>query len=160
MSTVVSYEPKQLVDILLENVQRCFTRRISGITDINYWDTLKELKLYSMERRRERYCIIYVLKMLHELVPNFSCGEIKEYPDDKKGILCKITSLIRRATQQLQPIQEGTFWELRYRGDPNSVTTHRCLLKRRNQQRVVQPLQGHSVAPCNTEAEKNFKNSR
>ena len=33
---------------------------------------LKALKLYSLQRKRERYCIIYVWKVSERLVPNFS----------------------------------------------------------------------------------------
>ena len=38
----------------------------------NYWERLKALRLYSVQRRRERYIIMYVFKILHGLVPN--CG--------------------------------------------------------------------------------------
>ena len=33
---------------------------------------LKSLGLYSMQRRRERYCIIYIWKIIEGLPPNFS----------------------------------------------------------------------------------------
>jgi hypothetical protein len=57
----------------LEAVQRSFTRRINGMTGKDrpdYWARLKMLKMYSLERRRERYTIIYMWKILHTLVPN------------------------------------------------------------------------------------------
>ena len=49
----------------IENIQRRFTSRIEDyqtydenlkrpICTTNYWDRLKDLKLYSLERRRER----------------------------------------------------------------------------------------------------------
>ena len=38
--------------------------------DLSYNERLKALKLYSLQRRRERYCIIYVLKVL-ESSPTF-----------------------------------------------------------------------------------------
>ena len=113
----------------LENVQRSFTRRIWGMTELNYWDRLKKLKLYSLERRRERYCIIYVWKILHNMAPNFTCDKVQEYTDDRRGLLCRVPSLIRRATQRLKTIRDGTFGiqgpklfnclprELRARGD-------------------------------------------
>ena len=40
--------------------------------DLSYNERLKALKLYSLQRRRERYCIIYVWKVLEGLVPNVS----------------------------------------------------------------------------------------
>ena len=93
----------------LENVQRSLTRRIWGITELNYRDKLKELKLYSLQRKRERYCIIYVWKISHNMAPNFSCDKIREYTDDRRGLLCRVSSLIRRATQRLKTIRDGTF---------------------------------------------------
>ena len=54
----------------IEQVQRPFTCRISGMYGMNHWERLKYLKLYSVERRRERFIIIYTFKILHDLVPN------------------------------------------------------------------------------------------
>lgn len=38
----------------LEGVQRTFTNKISSVKNYNYWDRLRKLHLYSLERRRER----------------------------------------------------------------------------------------------------------
>ena len=35
----------------LENVQRAYTAKVNGLQNINYWDRLAELKLFSIERR-------------------------------------------------------------------------------------------------------------
>ena len=43
----------------LEGPQRAFTKRISGLYNLSYWDRLKELQLLSIERRFERYKILY-----------------------------------------------------------------------------------------------------
>ena len=37
---------------------------------LDYWLRLKLLRLYSVERRRERFMIVYLFKMLHGFVPN------------------------------------------------------------------------------------------
>ena len=37
-----------------------------------YHERLKSLGLNSLQRRKERYCIIYILKMVEGLAPNFS----------------------------------------------------------------------------------------
>ena len=39
----------------LESVARNFTARISGMKGMDYWERPKSLKLYSQERRRDRY---------------------------------------------------------------------------------------------------------
>ena len=57
----------------IENVQRTFTRKISGLSGKNrpsYWERLEILKLYSLQRRRERYLILYTVKALNGTVPN------------------------------------------------------------------------------------------
>ena len=54
----------------IESIQQSFTRKIAiGNLTNNYWDRLSHLKLYSLQRRRERYAIIYVWKILEGHVP-------------------------------------------------------------------------------------------
>ena len=55
---------------MVEKVQRSFTRFISGMEGLPYPERLTVLKLYSPQRRRERYINIYVWKILEGLVPN------------------------------------------------------------------------------------------
>ena len=55
---------------LLESVQRAFTSKIISIKDLNYWERLEALNLMSLQRRRERYIIIYMWKILTSKVPN------------------------------------------------------------------------------------------
>ena len=57
---------------MVEKVQRSFTRFISGMAGLSYTERLAVLKLYSLQRRRERYIVIYVWKILEGLVPNLS----------------------------------------------------------------------------------------
>ena len=52
--------------------QRSFLSKIRGIHHFSYWDQLKELKLYSLERRRERYIAIYIWRILEGSAPNIS----------------------------------------------------------------------------------------
>ena len=55
---------------MVEKVQRSFTRLISDMKGLSYPDRLTVLKLYSLQRRRKRYIIIYGWKILECLVPN------------------------------------------------------------------------------------------
>ena len=58
---------------LIESVQNNFLRIICSPdtpNNMDYWDRLAHYKLYSMERRRERYSIIYAWKVIHGLYPN------------------------------------------------------------------------------------------
>ena len=52
----------------LESVQRSFTNRMNSTSGLSYWQRLKHLNIYSLERRRERYFIIYTWKILNSLV--------------------------------------------------------------------------------------------
>ena len=56
----------------IEKVQRSFTKHISGMYSLSYSERLTSLNLYSVKRRRERYIIIYVWKMLESKVLNFN----------------------------------------------------------------------------------------
>ena len=55
----------------MEQVLRSFTRRIAGLKEKDYWTRLKTLKMLSIERRSERYKILYIWKILSDLAPNF-----------------------------------------------------------------------------------------
>ena len=54
----------------VEEVQRVFTRRIKGLEGCTYWERLKALGIFSLERRRERYIILYTFKIIFSMVPN------------------------------------------------------------------------------------------
>ena len=56
----------------LEEIQKAFTRKILSPTRHDYWERLDKFHLYSLQRRRERYCIMYIWKMLEGLVPNLT----------------------------------------------------------------------------------------
>ena len=65
------WSPTKVEDIVkLEQIQRQFTSKISGYKDLHYHDRLKLLNLMSLQRRRERYYLLYLHKMLHGVVPN------------------------------------------------------------------------------------------
>ena len=54
----------------IESVQRYFTSKLDGMKDLNYHQRIKQLSIYSSERRRERYDILYSFKILNRTVPN------------------------------------------------------------------------------------------
>ena len=56
----------------LEKIQRSFTNHITGMRNLEYSERLVFLQLYSLQRIRESYCIIYVWRIIEGLVPNFS----------------------------------------------------------------------------------------
>jgi hypothetical protein len=68
------WAPTDVASIMaIEAVQRAYTRRIHGMSGKerpDYWMQLKALKLYSLERRRERNTILYMWKIIRGLDPN------------------------------------------------------------------------------------------
>ena len=95
----------------LEVIQQSFIRKINNVNSKNYWERLAELKLYSLERRRERYRIIYVWKILEKLVPNISdqenCG-IKKLWSDRLGRSCALPSINSKTPASLQSTLRGS----------------------------------------------------
>ena len=77
---VWSPKDKKLIR-MIEDVQRKFTSRFGCFNADNerigstrcscdYWERLRELRIFSLERRRERYMILYLYKVVIGLVPN------------------------------------------------------------------------------------------
>ena len=67
----VVWSPSDIATIArIESIERTFTCRIHGVQELDYWERLKELNIYSLERRRERYYIIYMFKIILGTVPN------------------------------------------------------------------------------------------
>ena len=72
----------------LESIQWSFLRKCKN-TNTNYWEALKKHHLYSLQRRRERYTMIYAYKIIHNQVPQ--TGLILN-PSERLGLLLKITT--------------------------------------------------------------------
>ena len=76
---------------LLETTQRSFTRKIKGTEEMNYGQRLNFLKMYSIQRRHERYKIIYLYKIKEKLVPNISSTNgLQFYISRRHGCMCRI----------------------------------------------------------------------
>ena len=104
------WNPHLQVDITkLENIQRNFTRKIEGMDEMNYWERLHALKLNSLERRRERYMIIYTWKILNGLAPNIE-GRNRIRAEDRlrRGVVCKDPSLNPR-NSRFRTLKENSF---------------------------------------------------
>merc|ERR1712105_587330 len=57
---------------LLELAQRVFTRSIRGMEGKDYTQRINKLPISSVQRRHERYKILYAYKVKEGLVPNIS----------------------------------------------------------------------------------------
>ena len=92
----------------LEEVQKSFLRKIKGSWNLTYWECLSKYKLYSLQRRRERYRIIYVWKILETLVPNTGSIGLQSHSTLRNGRCCSGQSVKPGAPVALQSLRSAT----------------------------------------------------
>ena len=80
----------------LEAVQHSFVSRIRDplLKQLDYWGKLELLRLYSQERRRERYMLCFLWKLSRRLISGYN---IKWQRSDRRGLYAVPTSLVRGA---------------------------------------------------------------
>ena len=102
------WNPLNVTDIqTIEDVQRHFTRRIAGTGDLDYWERLSALNLKSLQRRRERYMIIQVWKILNHISPN-DIG--MQFTDNARlGKKVKIPAFNKEAPQSAVTLYDSSF---------------------------------------------------
>ena len=83
----------------LEKVQLSFFKKINGLAELDYWQQLLALHTYSLQRRRERYIIIYIWKVLEGLVPNFG---ITTKDNTRHGRYCLVPHIKTSAPVKIQ----------------------------------------------------------
>ena len=102
------WSPSKVSDIQkLENVQRSFTKKINGCRNLSYWERLRKLKILSLQRRRERYSIIHVWKILNGLAPNDLEFEFSNH--SRLGIKADIPTISRKAQVSVRADYDKSF---------------------------------------------------
>ena len=102
------WNPSKITDIqLLNSVQRTFTNRIAGLQGTDYWDRLKTLNLMSLQRRRERYIILQMWKLLHCISPN-DIG-VKFQDKNRHGFKADVPKLVKTSLQHNQSLYDDSF---------------------------------------------------
>ena len=91
----------------LESVQRRFTSKIAGLAELSYYDRLRKLRITSLQRRRERYIIIMMWKIINHISPNDINFETTT--SDRRGIKVKVPPLNMHATQRSRSQYESSF---------------------------------------------------
>ena len=69
---------------------------------MTYWYQLVQLKLYPLERRRERYQMIYTWRIIEGQVPNVQSTPILTYWNDRRGRECKVPSIASSASSSIK----------------------------------------------------------
>ena len=82
----------------------------------NYWDRLSIMKLYSVQRRHERYRIIYIWKILQGIVPNPGIKYDSNSFRGRQVTIPKSThshcSLVVRMRNQLLSVHRGKLFNI------------------------------------------------
>ena len=89
----------------LESVARHFTAKIDGMAGLNYWQRLSSLSLYSQERRRERYQVIFLWKVAQGLVSGYNATF---YKNDRRGRLMVVAPLCAKAPAAVKRARESS----------------------------------------------------
>jgi ribonuclease P/MRP protein subunit RPP40 len=95
--------PDQASIARLESVARHFTCQIAGMEELDYWDRLSSLKLYSQERRRERYAIIFIWKIAQQLVKGYTIDFVN---NPRRGRLAAVQLLDATAPPAVRRARE------------------------------------------------------
>ena len=85
--------PSQYNINMLEDVQKSLVMKIWNLADLNYWEKLQKLRLYSQERRRERYQIIFIWKISQGLVSGY---QIPFHNNSRTGRWAVPTEVLRQ----------------------------------------------------------------
>ena len=89
----------------LESVSRHFTAKIDGMAGMDYWQRLASLSLYSQERRRERYQIIFLWKVAQGLVQGYKATFTT---NDRRGRLMVLAPLCNQAPTAVKNARESS----------------------------------------------------
>ena len=106
-------------------------KKKNGCQSLSYWQRLKELDIISLQRRRERYILICMWRILHGAIPN---PNIQFRPRSRLGIQAVIPSLVSGRTAN-QSRYDSTFAVLApklWNALPSHLTTIESAAKFKN----------------------------
>ena len=89
----------------LEGVARTFTSRIANMDGLDYWERLGKLRMYSQERRRERYQIIFIWKLSQALVTGYS---LPFQNSDRRGLLVTVPPMATNSASAVRKAREAS----------------------------------------------------
>ena len=74
----------------IEKLQRDYLRKIPELKHMSYRKNLKKLNMLSLQRRMERYRVIYCWKILSGFAPNCGIFEVEGSADSRLGRKLKV----------------------------------------------------------------------
>ena len=90
---------------LLENIARQFTSKIDGLEELDYWERLQFLRLFSQERRRERYRIIFIWKCIQGHVEGYN---LKSSVSPRRGRLIVLPKYSSKSPAAVHQARESS----------------------------------------------------
>jgi hypothetical protein len=91
----------------LESVQKSFVRKIAGMNSMDYWKQLEHLNMNSLERRRERYLIIYTWRILEGQVPSPSTN-LTSLNSTRNGRFCRAPKVKSSAPANVKTLRHNS----------------------------------------------------
>ena len=89
----------------IESVQRNFTSHIDGMQTLDYWSRLQQLCLFSQERRREIYMIIFLWKISQGRVAGYN---VNFCTSDRRGLYAVPQPVPRSAPANIRRAREAS----------------------------------------------------
>ena len=90
---------------LCSQILKNFTSQVGGLQGLDYWERLSALKMYSQERRREHYQIIYVWKVSQLLVSGYT---LQFHHSPRRGRLVELPPVANGAPAAVRQAQEAS----------------------------------------------------
>ena len=89
----------------LEGVARTFTARVAHMDGLDYWERLEKLGMYSQERRRERYQIIFIWKLSQGLVTGYS---LPFQHSERRGLVVTVPAMAMHSPSAVRKAREAS----------------------------------------------------
>ena len=89
----------------LEGVARTFTARVAHMDGLDYWERLEKLGMYSQERRRERYQIIFIWKLSQGLVTGYI---LPFQHSERRGLVVTVPAMAMHSPSAVRKAREAS----------------------------------------------------
>ena len=143
----------------LEKVAGNFTAHVEGMEGLNYYERLKALSMYSQERRRERYLIIFVWKIAMGLIQGynieFSYSPRRGWSAIPKEVPRTAPALVRRAREASLAVKGAALFNLCPRGMRDMMSEHQDRFKENLDTWLMEIPDEPTIPGCVRAAESN-----
>ena len=152
--------PNDQASILkLETVARQYTSHIEGMEGMDYWQRLNALNMYSQERRRERYLIIFVWKIAMGMVKGydmeFMYSARRGWSAIPKSVPASAPACVKKARAASLAVKGAAIFNLIPRGMRDMASEHQDRFKQ-NLDAWLQEIPDQPTIPgCQRAAESN-----